>query len=247
VLILAIDIAVIGIVVFCGWRGYRNGLIRGVFGVVALIVSLFIASTAATAYSGEFKEILSPFVGGIVDTALTATPEEGEESEEPDLEGFEEKSDDFIIAYSALRRIGLFGSPAAYIADQATEDGEDAETAEEETPEESKPAFSLSELIAEKLSSTLSYAAVFGIAFILLAIIFTVIGNLIGFVFSLPGLRLLDIIAGAAFGLAKGLIIIFALAAVLRYAGLISPATINGTHILKSIVNNNPIARAIGI
>jgi len=228
---LAIDLTVVAIVAFCAWRGYRNGLIRGVFGVVALVASLLIANIAAMAYSEEFKEMLTPFVGGIIDKALVDIAEEDVDF---DLSEFEEESEDFITAYCALQQIGLPESSAARIASMATE---------EDIPVGSF----LSDLISDKLSSVLAFVAVFGIAFVLLAIIFAVIGNLIGFVFSLPGLKLIDIIAGVAFGLAKGLLIVLTLAVIVRYAGLLAPETLKETAVLRYLVNNNPIANMLGV
>jgi len=219
-----IDAAIIGIIAFCTWRGYRNGLIRGVFGVVALIVSLYVAHVISTAYSQEFTVVLKPFVGGIVDSALVEVHDEGVEYE---YSGRENESGDFGTAFSVLRLIGLPESSAAHVAEQAVDDDSDE---------------FLSDLIATKLSSTLAYVAVFGIAFVLLAIVFAVVGNLIGFVFSLPGLKLLDTIAGIAFGLAKGFLIVLALAAIVRYYGLLAVSTIEGTSILQYFVNNNLIA-----
>ena len=258
-LVLLIDLAVLGIVAFCGWRGYKNGLIRGVFSIVTLIVSLIVAGVVASAYSEEFTGVLTPFVGGIIDSALVERPAEEAEvgdadgddeddadeddEEEPrrvievDLSMYEDESENFISAYSALRRIGLPEPSAARIAEQTVDDsGEDALA----------PAF-LSDIIAEKLSSALAFAAVFGIAFVLLAIVFTVIGNLISFVFSLPGLKLLDIIAGAAFGVLKGLIIVYTLAAVARYLGVFAPEILEGSAVLRLLVNSNPVANSLGI
>ena len=232
--ILALDLAVIAIVAFCGWRGFRNGLLRGVFGVVSIVVSLFIASIAATAYSEDFKEMLSPFVGGVIDSALTEITDEDTKS---DFSGLEGKSDNYKIAYTALRRIGLPETSAARVAELATKDGKEGVAS----------SGSLSDMISEKLSSVLAFVALFGIAFLLLAIIFAVIGNLVGFIFSLPGLKIIDIITGVAFGLVKGLLIVFTLATIVRYAGILAPDTINGTTVLKYIVNNNPIANIIGI
>jgi len=229
--VLAIDLAVLGIIAFCGWRGYRNGLIRGVFGIVALIVAIFGANIAAAAYSEEFTGMLKPFVGGVVDTAFTDTNQESAASEpvKPDS-GNESKQ--FGIAYDILRRVGLPESSATRVAELAS--GGDVE------------GF-LSDLISDKLSSALAYVAVFAVAFILIAIIFAVIGNLIGFVFSLPGLRLLDSVAGVLFGLAKGLIIVFTLATIIKYFGLLARDTIESTKVLSYFINNNPIANMLGL
>jgi uncharacterized membrane protein required for colicin V production len=224
-----IDLGIIGIVVFCAWRGYRNGLIRGVFGLVTLIISLILGNIVATAYSEEFTGMLNPFVGGIVDTALVDVAAEGIEYE---LVEHENDTEEFKSAFNALRYIGLPSSAAAQVAEKAVEDDSD------------QP---LTDSIAQELSLSLAYVAVFAIAFILIAIIFAVIGNLIGFVFSLPGLRLVDMISGAALGLVKGIILIVALAAVIRYFGLLALETLEGTAILNYLVNNNFIANMLGI
>ena len=119
--VLLIDLAIIGIVVFCTWRGYRSGLIRGVFGVVTLVVSLFLASFAATAYSDEFTGALTPFVGGIVETTLSDMVAEDVKYE---LVDHDNDSEDFKVAYTALRRIGLPVPAAIHVAEKALEDAE---------------------------------------------------------------------------------------------------------------------------
>jgi uncharacterized membrane protein required for colicin V production len=81
----------------------------------------------------------------------------------------------------------------------------------------------------------------------LIAIIFAVIGTLLNFTFSLPGLRLVDYIAGAVFGLAKGLLITLTIAVIVRYIGLLAPELVGETVLLNHMVNNNPIARALGV
>ena len=231
---LGIDLAIIATVVFCAWRGFSNGLIRGVFGVVTLALSLFIASIIASAYSDAFTDLINPFVSGVVDKALLDIFNSDSDGDD---NIFEDRSENFIAAYKALRRIGLPESPAIRIAEMATSGrGNDG-----------IPDVMLSDYLTDRLSSVLAFVAVFGIAFILLAIAFSVIGNLIGFVLSLPGLALVDSIAGAAFGFAKGLLIVLILATVVRYIGLLAPEIIENTTVLKYIVNNNPIANVIGI
>ena len=229
--VLAIDLAIIAIVVFCCWRGYRNGLIRGAFGVVALVVSLIVANIAAAAYSEEFTGMLKPFIGGLVETTITEMRDEGvryntwEHDHENDTE-------DFRTAYMALRRIGLPEPSAVRVAEQTVDGGVDGY---------------LPDAIGDRLSSALAYVAVFGIAFLLVSIVFAVVGNLIGFVFSLPGLKLVDTILGVLLGLAKGLIIVYTIAAIVRYFGLLASSTLEATSILRYLVNNNLIADMLGL
>ena len=229
-----IDVAIVGTVVFCGWRGFKSGLIRGVFGVVSLILALLVANIAAQAYSGETKSMLLPFASGIIDSTLTELSEQGVEyqaiAHDHDIDDV-----DFGTAYLALRQIGFPEAAAVKIAEKSIELEED----------EQRGYFS--DIIAEKLSSTLSYVAVFGIAFLLIAIVFAVIGNLVGFVFALPGLRLVDIISGSVLGLLKGVIIVYAMAVLIRYFGLLILPTLERTTILLYLVNNNPIANLLGV
>ena len=229
-IILAIDIAVIAIIAFCCWRGYKSGLIRGAFGVAALLVSLLIANAAAKAYSQEFTGMLDPFVGGIVEKALGEITEENITFETPERQ---EETGDFKTVYTVLRQLGLPDVSAVNVAEQTIKD-DDTSTY-------------LPDLISGKLSSVLAYVAVFAIAFILLAIIFTVIGNLVGLVFSLPGLAIVDSITGAVLGLVKGLIIVFTLSALVRYLGIIAPSLLDETKVLGYLVVNNPIAAIIGV
>ncbi|MDR2590055.1 MAG: CvpA family protein [Oscillospiraceae bacterium] len=232
---LLIDIAVLGIIAFCTWRGFKNGLIRGVFGVVSLIAALLLANIAAQAYSDNAKDMMMPFASGIIESAFNEMIDEGIEyqaiAHDHDIDDI-----DFGSAYTALRQIGIPEAAAVSIAEQAIF-----------ARDQSDEPILLHDLIAERLTASLSYVAVFGIAFLLLSIAFAVIGNLIGFVFSLPGLKLVDTIAGTGLGLFKGVLIVYAIAVIIRYFGVIMLPTLERTTILNSIVNNNPIANILGI
>lgn len=227
---LLIDLAIIATIAFCSWRGYKNGLIRGAFGVVALIASLYIANISAKAYSGEFTDVLRPFVSGVVESTFAELAEEN-----LDFEGIDRKSDaqKRLLSYDALRRIGLPSVSALHLAENTVIDEED------ETR--------YSDVLAEKLCTTLTFVAVFGIGFILLSIVFAIVGNLIGFIFTLPGFKLLDSAAGVLLGFVRGLLITFALATIVRYFGLLAPETLEGTRVLGYFVNNNLIANMLGV
>jgi len=232
--VFIIDLAIIGAVVFCGWRGFKNGLIRGVFGVVSLIAALLVANIAAQAYSDETKGMLLPFIGGYIDSTMTEISEQGLEYQAI-AHDHEIVDVDFGVAYTVLRQLGLPEAAAVRIAEKSIEIQEDEQDSY------------FSDIIGERLSSAFSFVAVFGIAFLLIAIVFAVIGNLVGFVFSLPGLKLVDMIAGTAFGLVKGLLIVYTVAVIVRYYGLLILETLERTTVLRYIVNNNPIANMLGL
>jgi len=230
-----IDIALLGTVVFCGWRGYKNGLIRGVFGVVSLILALFVANFAAQAYSDDAEVLLLPFASGILESTMNELADEGIEYHA--IAHDHEVSDDFFgRAYMALREIGFPEAAAVAIAEQSrlVELYGDSDR-------------SFVDIVAEKLTGSLAFVGVFAVAFLLISIVFAVVGNLIGLVFSLPGLRFVDIIAGAICGVAKGIIIVYVLAVIVRYFGLVMLPILEDTAVLYFLVNNNPIANMLGV
>lgn len=230
-----IDAAVVGIIAFCGWRGYKNGLIRGVFGVVSLMVALMVANVAAEAYSKEATAVIMPFASGIIDSTLT-------EMEDNDIRyqaiAHDHDIDDqaFGTAYIVFRQLGLPEAAAVTLAKQVFED-----------PGSAVSSYAFINSLAEKLTDTLSYVAVFGIAFLILSISFAVLGNLIGFVFSLPGLKLVDVISGSVFGVVKGIVLVLTLALIVRYFGILFLPTLEETTLLNYLVNNNTIANRFGL
>ena len=58
----------IAIPVFCAWRGYKNGIIRGACGILAIILALFCGNIIANMYGTDFDGMLYPFVNGMVDS-----------------------------------------------------------------------------------------------------------------------------------------------------------------------------------
>lgn len=249
---LLIDIALVIIVAYFAWRGFRNGFIRGIFGILAIIVAIYGANLIAKAYSGDFKGMLEPFVSGIVDKAYTdimnsGEAEAGDEAQAADgaentggtnaeVVGTENEkpSSVYDVSYKTLRKIGISESAARHIAGKV---GAKIDTVGQR----------MSADLTGMLCSALAYIAVFAVAFILIAIIFAVIGNIINLAFSIPGLESVDRIIGLVLGILKGLLLVFTLAFIIRYLGLLAPETIGKTTVLKYILNMNPLSDIIGI
>ncbi len=238
----AIDIALILIVGFSTWRGFKNGFIRGIFGVLAIIIAIYGANLIAKTYSGEFTGMLKPFVGGIVDKSVTDVVGNDEPDEADGVAGngsdaavgTAEHTNIYDISYKALRGIGVSEEASKNLADKVETEIDSA-------------GQQLSNNLTEKLCSVLAYIAVFGISFILIAIIFAVVGNVINLAFSLPGIEMVDKIVGLALGLLRGLLIILAIGVIIRYLGLLSAGTVENTVLLKYMSNHNPIANILGI
>ena len=131
-----------------------------------------------------------------------------------------DKDDVYTVCYAASRELGICDAAADKLA---REMADDTSVVDQE----------MTELLSAKLCSKLAFAGLAAIAFILIAIVFAVIGNLI---------------IGTLLGIAKGIIIVLALATVFRYTGKIIPDTaVETTKILPHILNNNPVADRLGL
>ena len=56
-----------------------------------------------------------------------------------------------------------------------------------------------------------------------------------------------DLIAGSILGVVKGIILIFTIALIIRYLGLLAQEQVEKTTLLIYLVNNNPIAGMFGL
>lgn len=219
-----IDIVLLLILLGCAWKGFRNGLIPGVFMLLALIASLYGAKLVAETYSEEFVSILEPFASGITDRAIREQDEEGEST-----------GTVYGDAKAILERIGFLGSAAENIAGELGQ-------------EVTETGHVLRNAMIKRLCIDVAYALTLTIAFTLLAIAFAVIGNLISLSFHIPGLELVNSILGAVFGLGEGLVFAFFIAWLLRFAGmLVKPEVAEKTILLKWLFSVNPLVGFFGL
>lgn len=253
---LAIDIVLVLILAFAAWRGFRNGFIRGVLGLVAIVVAIYGANLGAKTYSGEFTGMLKPFVGGIIDSAVsdaivkhdlqppdTDTGPDGDGTPDADTgaDGDTDTGADgdeapnvFEISFEALRNIGISSKAAGLLAEKV---GDDIKTVGQQ----------MTSTLTDKLCGALAYILLFGISFVIILIIFAIIGNLMNLVYILPGIETADRLIGLVLGLVKGALIVFAIAVMIRYLGLLSPEAVQNTTLLKLITDVNPLADLLGI
>ena len=236
---LALDLALIAIVAYCGWRGFRTGIINGVAWILAIIIAVYGANLIATAYSGEFTGMLEPFAIGVVDNALGRDEDTGEDGEGifsstltvQELQAL----DVYDVSMLILQNLGLSAGAAEGIA---------RETAQLNHMAGAQMTTDLTALLCDRIT----FVALFAIAFMLIFIVFSVIGNVFDLSFGLPGHENLNHITGAALGVIRGLLIITVLSIFVRYTGLfLSPDTVSATRILSRLVENNQLAALIGI
>ena len=236
---LVIDLALVGIIALCGWRGFRTGIINGVCWVLAIVIAIYGANLIATAYSGDFSDMLHPFALGVIENTMSGDDKEETEGEtviDPNISVDErDELDVYTVAKAVLTRLGLADGAADSLATKVAGTNDRVSSA---------MASELTTLLCDRVS----YVAVFAIAFTLIAIIFTVIGNVFDLSFGIPGHENLNHVTGAALGVIRGILVVMVICCVGRYLGILIPDGVTEkTHIFKSLVEANKIASLLNI
>jgi len=235
-----IDILLVLVLISCVWAGIRKGLVLGVAGLIVLLVAIVGANFIAKTYSKEFIPAVEPFISNFVDEAVNSLQLEGEDEAEPveyrlDGETEEIVPEVYDAAMTSLKKLGISESSARTLAEKASKGV-------------AKVGQSLTNSLADELCKTICYLMVFMIAFILIFIILTIIATILNLAFKLPGLNIVNDIGGGILGLAKGAVLVCAIACVLQYVGIAFPAgTLEKTTVLQFVMENNFIADMLGI
>ena len=228
---IIIDLVLLGIIALCAWTGYRKGFILGITGIVALVIAFFGANLVAETYASEFNTMLEPFISGIVDESV----DEAQAEQNISATDAVSQEEVYSVSYESLRKIGIIKTAASNLAEELSESV-------------SSVGQTLKSALVDQLCQTAGYVLLLFISFVLIVIIFTVIGNVINLAFKLPGLELINDILGTAFGLVKGLVFAFAIAWLLRFTGLlISEETVEKTIVLEWLMEHNPITNIFGL
>ena len=223
---LIIDIVLITIIALCTWGGYKKGLIGSIAALLVIVLSLFCAKMLSAAYSGEVIPALRPFADGY----LSAT-----ETRERVLDrmgyGESDKSLDDILAdgpslrydyaYECMSEVGLYSDRADEMASRAV--------ALAESKDEN-----MTDAAVDVLCDVVTYEGGLVLAFLIILIFITAVGNLFNLSFRIPNMVNLDEIGGAVLGFAKGIIYCVLLCWLLSFFGLvIGKKTLDGTTLAR--------------
>lgn len=240
-MIKIIDLVLIAIILICGWCGYKKGLIMGIGGIIVIVVSLLCANLLAQSFSYELVPVLRPFASGYMETTVT-DPEDGVlvtlgfDSESYSLTDLIEQEPERAkeICREAYHRFGLAEDAAEQMSTEAMDYARENEKA---------LLYSMSEILCQRASHVMC----FSLAFLLILIVLTVIGNLPNIGFKLPNLDLLNDIGGAVLGVVTGILFCILICWCLRYLGLIFGIdTLDKTWLASKLMQNNHVVKIIG-
>lgn len=230
---IVIYLALFGTVVLCAWRGFKDGIIRSLCGIIAIFVALYFGGIVAKMYNNEFVGMMEPFVAGMTESNVNKVL-----SDDKDLIihiSDKQKANVYDVCYSASRQMGFCESSAKMMAEEM----------EKETTTVNN---GMIEAFAEKLCLKFAFVALYALAFAIIAIALTVIINVINVSFKIPPLKAAEPIIGTLLGIARGIIIMYTIAMFLRYLGILVPdEIITGSKYVYKVVNENPIAQRYGL
>ena len=235
------DFVLLAIILICGWCGYKKGLIMGIGGILVIIVSLLAANLLAKSFSYELVPVMRPFASGYLETTVSNEEDGvlvtlGYDDEEYSLADIVEQDPQRAaeISREAFLRFGL----AHDAADQMTE-----ETLVYSEENGKELLYSLSEVLCQRASHVLCLT----LAFLLILIVLTVLGNLPNIGFKLPNLDLLNDIGGAVLGVITGILFCILICWCLRYLGLFfGIGNLEKTWFASRLMEDNLVFRILG-
>ena len=210
---LILNILLLLILALCIWGGFKRGLIGGIAGLLAVILSLVGANALTLQYGREVVPALNPFIGGFIDSE-TNTDEilarlgygETDLSLTDILE--QDSSLRYDYAYECLRSIGFYKAVSEDLA-------KDSVTYASQT------GITLTDSVITVACNAIAYVGCITIAFIMILILITALMDVINLDFHLPNADFVDEAAGAAMGFVKGLVYCVLLCWLLGFLGLI--------------------------
>ena len=230
----------LAILIFCVWSGYKKGLIMGICSLIAFAVSVYGANLLSQTYSGEVIDALRPFASGFVEVNVvekTVRPAMGIDSTGLSVKDFfaqypDRKTEFCTLTYEGM---GIYESTSEQLADEAVAYAEEQGT-------------DLLDAVVEVLCTRIAYVGGFIIAFTMILILLTVIGNIPNISFQIPNHEAVDDIGGAVTGLLQGLAFCTVIAWALRFGGLlISQDTLSDTFLVSWFMDRKILVHFLGI
>ena len=208
-----IDIVLIIIIALCTWNGYKRGLVGGVAGILAIIVSLLGANILAAAYAHEVVPALEPFVDGYVDSSknraviLERMGYGGSDLSLDDILA-QDSSLRYDYAYEGLSDLGLYDKRAEELASDAVAYAQES-------------GVSMTDAVVAVLCDTVTTVMTTVIGFLLILILLVALASIGNLSFRLPNMENVDEIGGAVLGFAKGFLYCVLLCWLLSFLGLV--------------------------
>ena len=237
-----IDLVLLGILIICVWSGYKKGIIMGVGGILCIIVAVYGANLLANSFSFDVVPALKPFANGYTETMMNGS--DSAVMKRMGWDGSTYSPEDLVEMYPD-RKVEFCATCYEVLGIDAKTSERMAEKAVTYARESGSP---IQAAVGQILCETVSYAGCFLLAFLLIVIILTVIGNLPNLSYKLPRLDIVNDILGALLGLVTGLMFCVIAVWALKFMGmLIGSDTLASTRIGGWLLQKDYLFKYLGI
>lgn len=221
------DAIVVIILVVAVSYGAKRGLLESLAGLVIVFMALAGAGIAAGTFAEPVAEAVTPLIEARVAEKVREAVETQTESVEWNL--FETDDADPGLIGEVLELLGLDQEVRESLAERA-----------EATVQNT--GATLAAALVKSLVRTVIHGILFALAFLLLLLLLKVLTGAMGLVLQLPGLRLLNALGGAFFGLVEGALLLFLAVWVSRRLGVsFETPPLSEAHILEIFTTNTPL------
>ena len=219
-------IVVIILVVAVGY-GVKRGLLESLVGLVIVFVALAGAGIAA----GTFAEPVAGTVTPLIEARVTEKVREAveEQADALDWSLFEADDANADRMDEVLILLGLDREIRETLLERAEETVRDT-------------GVTAACALVRSLVRTVVHGVLFVLAFLLILLLLKALTGAMGLVLRLPGLRLLNALGGALFGLVEGALLVFLAVWVCRRLGVsFETPPLSQAHILEIFTTNTPL------
>ena len=230
----------LAILIFCAWTGYKKGFIMGIGSLLAFVISVYGANLLANTYSGEVIDALRPFASGFVEVNIvdkTVRPAMGMDSNKLSV------SDDFSQNPGKEEEFCVLTYKSMGIHEATSE-----QLAEEAMAYARTNGVDVTDAVVEVLCQRISYVGAFLLAFIMILILLTVIGNIPNLSFKIPNLDLFNDLGGMVMGFLQGICLCLVFGWALKVVGLAIPQeTLSDTFLVSWFMDRSILVHFLGI
>lgn len=216
------DVAVVAILVFFVWRGWKKGLLLSLCGLVVALLAFWGAGFLADLLDAPVADAMEPKLASAIEGNISdyMAPHYDDLSPADPIDGLREMG-------------GLY----EWVADALADTRESMDSVVLDTVQ------GVARAAARTIAVQIAHTVIFALAFVLLFILLTLLLHTLNLVAKLPGLNFCNGLGGGAIGLVKGVIILFVVIACLRlFSALITPEMEENTYVMRLFLRFDPIS-----
>jgi uncharacterized membrane protein required for colicin V production len=228
-------------------NGARHGLFQSIASLLIVAVSLVGAGLISETFTQPLAASLQPYIEKRIEAKMDAALSSGAKADGSAQESAAGSSERTAVqmpdgtegtspenqkleAQRLLSLLGLDQDPSSSIMKSVQEKAQNT-------------GVSVMTAVAESVAETVLHVLLFAASFFVLMILLRVLMHAMDLVLKLPGLHFLNLVGGAAIGLAEGVLLLFLAVWVLRRLGVsLDTATVRDTVLLHFFTTNTPLS-----